>query len=277
MGTPAEIIEKVAEELTAKGIAVEFVDGWRTRRRPRPFDPKGVVCHHTAKFSHDEDMPSLNDLLVGFPELSGPLCQFGLSRHTGTVFVVAAGNSNHAGPGGFNGLSENSSVWGIEAENDGRGEAWGEKTLESYLALVVALARHTGFGADMVCGHREWNPADKIDPKGIDMDDFRAKVAEELNKPEEIEMEETDMFIFDGPEGGVFRTDGVTRWPIRSMQTAAVLMDLARVRHLGTLSQEAFSDLCDGEATATTLDELRSQLAAVAEKVDGVASKVASL
>jgi len=89
------------------------------------------------------------------------------------------------------------------------------------------------------------------------------------------------MFIFDGPQGGVFRTDGVTRWPIRSMETATVLIDVARVRHLGTLSQAAFSDLRDGEATASILqgdlERLRNQLAAVEQKVDGVATHVASL
>lgn len=284
MGTPQEIIGKVAEELTAAGIAVDFKDGWQDRGRPGSFEPQGVVCHHTATKGHDRDYPSLGIVRDGRSDLPGPLAQFGIGRHTGTVIVIAAGKANHAGPGGFNGLSGNSSVWGIEAENDGVGEAWGPEILRSYVALCAALARHTGFGADMVIAHREWNPVDKIDPTGIDMDDFRAQVARALVgniTPKQPETEDTSMFIFDGPQGGVFRTDGVTRWPVRSMETASVLLDVARIRHLGKLSEAAFSDLRDGEATANTiqteLDRLRTQLSTVEQKVDGVATHVASL
>jgi len=86
------------------------------------------------------------------------------------------------------------------------------------------------------------------------------------------------------PQGvvcGVLRTNGVTRWPVRSMDTASVLLDVARVRHLGKLSEAAFSDLRDGEANADTiqaeLTRLRSQLRSMEQKVDGVATTVASL
>jgi hypothetical protein len=280
MGTPQEIIEKVAEELTADGIAVSFVDGWENRGRPGAFVPQGVVCHHTATASHSRDYPSLGIVRDGRSDLPGPLAQFGIGRHTGTVIVIAAGKANHAGPGGFNGLSGNSTVWGIEAENDGVGEDWQPQTFRSYVALCAALARHTGFGADMVCAHREWNPVDKIDPTGIDMTDFRAQVARAIDRqsvPVQTETEDTTMFIFDGPRGGVFRTDGISRWPIRSMVTASVLMDVARVRHLGVLAEEAFNELRDGEAAASTIDELRNRLESVSQKVDGVASAVAGL
>jgi len=181
MGTPKDIIEKVAEELRAAGIKVRFEAGWEDRGRPRAFEPVGAVCHHTATAFHSKDYPSLGVVRDGRTGLPGPLAQFGIGRHTGTVIVIATGNANHAGPGGFNGLSGNGSVWGIEAENDGVGEGWGQEILRSYLALCVALARHTGFGADMVIAHREWNPAEKNDPAGIDMDDFRAQVSQALD------------------------------------------------------------------------------------------------
>ena len=180
MSTPREIIERVAGDLASAGIPVEFEPGWEDRSVPEPFEPRGVVCHHTATGAHDADFPSLGVVRDGFPDLPGPLCHFGIGRHTGTVFVIAAGKANHAGPGSYGDLSGGSSVWGIEAENDGVGEPWGEAALHSYVALCAALARHTGFGADGVCAHREWNPVDKIDPAGIDMDDFRARVAETL-------------------------------------------------------------------------------------------------
>jgi hypothetical protein len=50
-------------------------------------------------------------------------------------------------------------------------------TLRNYAALAGALARHTGFGPEMICAHREWNPAERIHPKGIDADEFRRDVA----------------------------------------------------------------------------------------------------
>ncbi|MGI8808299.1 MAG: peptidoglycan recognition protein family protein [Acidimicrobiales bacterium] len=282
MGTPREIIRKVVEELRAADVPVSFVDGWETRGRPGPpaFDPQGVVVHHTATKSHSQDYPSLGIVRDGLEGLAGPLAHFGIGRHTGTVIVIAAGRANHAGPGGFKGLSGNETVWGIEAENDGRGETWGPEILRSYVILCAALARHTGFGADMVIAHREWSTAGKIDPAGIDMKEFRADVAQAIDNENKQETEETTMFIFDGPQGGVFRTDGVTRWPIRSMETAAVFMDVAKVRHLGKLNSEAFGDLRDGEATAGTLQaelqQLRSQLLSVEQKVDQVATQIAS-
>ena len=289
MSTPHDIIRAVKDELEAAGIEVTLVPGWEGRGRPGDFVPRGLVCHHTATNRNAPgDYPSLGIVRDGRPDLAGPLAQFGLGR-TGRVLVIAAGKSNHAGPGGFNGLSGNSTVWGIEAENDGTGgEPWPAAQIEAYHRLSAALARHTGFGVASICGHKEWTP-EKIDPLGIDMDDFRAAVAQLLDGKDNpnpkptltIDTEDTSMFIFDGPNGGVFRTDGVTRWPIRSMATASVLLDVAHVRHLGKLSAEAFGDLRDGEATANglqdELDRLRDQLTAVAQKVEVVATRVATL
>lgn len=292
MATPKDIIGKVAEELASAGIKVTFVEGWETRARPGDFTPRGLVCHHTAGPAAGEypSLATVRDGRGGDDPLPGPLAQFGLGR-SGQVFVIAAGKANHAGPGEFRGLSGNNSVWGIEAENTGLGQPWPDVQLDAYARLAAALARHTGFTSDLVAAHREWTPF-KIDPAGIDMDDFRARIAQILednqpgqdrpgkNQPQQ-DTEDTSMFIFDGPNGGVFRTDGMTRWPIRSMQTASLFMDVARVRHLGTLTQEAFSDLVDGEATASILQgeigQLRDKLASVEQKVDGVAGKVAAL
>lgn len=281
MATPKGIIEAATAELAAQGIPVIFEEGWEDRGRPGSFTPQGVVCHHTATGSLGKDYPSLNLVRDGRADLNGPLAQFGIGRLTGTVFVIAAGKANHAGPGGFAHLSGNNNVWGIEAENNGIGEKWGPEILRSYVALCAALARHTGFGADLVIAHREWSTEGKPDPTGIDMDDFRRKVGEALaniKTTKETERGDSSMFIFDGPQGGIFRTDGVTRWPVRSMDTASVLLDVARVRHLGKLSEAAFSDLRDGEANANTIQtelvQLRSRLESMEQKVDRVATLV---
>ncbi len=177
--TPVEIIDAAMADLVDAGYKVTYVDDWADRGRPGPFDPQGLVIHHTATSRRASgDYPSLGIVTDGRPDLAGPLAQFGLGR-SGRVYVVAAGKANHAGPGGWRGLAGNATVWGIEAENDGIGEPWPSEQIDAYLALATALARHTGFGPEMICAHREWTP-EKIDPTGIEMPWFRDQVAERL-------------------------------------------------------------------------------------------------
>jgi hypothetical protein len=99
-------------------------------------------------------------------------------------WVVAAGYCNHAGAGGWKGLSGNGSVIGVEAENDGIGEPWPQVQLDSYTRGVAAVCEHKDWPAGMVCGHKEWTPQ-KIDPAGVDMDWFRSEVARHLDREAE--------------------------------------------------------------------------------------------
>src|SRR5690606_28248152 len=73
--------------------------------------------HHTAG-PRSGDLPSLNTLLYGRPGLPGPLCNAALSR-SAKIHLIAARRANHAGLGGWKGLSGNSSVWGLEVEHIG--------------------------------------------------------------------------------------------------------------------------------------------------------------
>ncbi len=159
-------------ELRKAGVSVVEVGGWQTRGSAS-FAPRGGVAHHTAA-PQGSNAPSLRICTYGRSDLPGPLCNVLLARD-GTAFVVAAGRANHAGSGGYRGLSGNSSVWGIEAENNGVGEPWSQKQLIAYYQIAAVMANISGFGADMWCGHKEWTSR-KIDPNGIDMNDFRAKV-----------------------------------------------------------------------------------------------------
>lgn len=167
----------LADRLRQAGLNVIEVDGWR-ERGAAAFNPKGVVCHHTAG-SPNGDMPSLQLLIRGRSDCPGPLCNVGLAR-SGTVYVIAAGRANHAGKGGWQGLSGNSAVFGIEAENTGKGETWPPAQFDAYVRLAAALQREAGGNVNLVCGHKEWAPDRKIDPKGIDMNDFRNRVAQVL-------------------------------------------------------------------------------------------------
>jgi N-acetyl-anhydromuramyl-L-alanine amidase AmpD len=73
---------------------------------------------------------------------------------------------------------------GIEAENTGldNDQPWPEVQVDAYARGVAALARHAGFGVEMVCGHKEWAlpKGRKIDPT-FDCDAFRMRVAGVLN------------------------------------------------------------------------------------------------
>jgi hypothetical protein len=172
----------VLDALRDWGLTLVEHDGWKTRGDDF-FDPRGHVLHHDVA-SHTETLP--NSMIVGRADnpatpqnefLSGPLCNFWLAR-SGTVHLVAAGEANHAGAGGFNGLSGNSSVWGTEMNNLGfPTDPWPETQLEAMARLAAATADFSGFGASMVCGHKEWRPGDKPDPHTINMADFRKRVA----------------------------------------------------------------------------------------------------
>lgn len=163
----------IAEACREAGLRVIEVQGWR-ERGGASFTPRGVIIHHTAGPATG-DMPSLPIIVAGRRDLPGPLAQFGLGR-SGTVYVVASGRANHAGPGGWRGLTGNASVWGIEAENTGRGEPWPTVQLDAYHLLVAVLCIRSAIDPAMVAAHREWTPR-KIDPTGIDPDAFRARVA----------------------------------------------------------------------------------------------------
>jgi hypothetical protein len=165
------------------GLKVEEKDGWRQRGRPYNFYPKGVIAHHTASNRDSGDFPSDNVVTTGRSDLPGPLCQILLGRN-GTVRLIAAGYSNHAGYGGPEaGIPENMGntyTYGIEAENNGLGEPWPKEQLNAYYRLCAALLDWMKINdVSKVFGHKEWTIR-KIDPAGIYMDKFRAEVKKAL-------------------------------------------------------------------------------------------------
>ncbi len=275
--TPVEIIRAAMVDVQADGVPVAWVSGWETRGRPYAFAPKGAVDHHTATRGYEYDYPSLGIVRDGRSDLPGPLSQFGIGRITGTVYVIAGGYANHAGGGGWEGLSGNGSVWGAsEAENDGIGETISPLQTKARLSLHTALARHTGYGAEMISCHREWSDGGKIDPTGVDGDWLRAQVAERLAGTHPApQPEEFTMFIGDAPPargGGVWQSDGVLRKPVRTGDTWAQLGDDgARVaKHIGVFEVGTFDDLIDIEAVLAQLSEVTSaggvDLSAIADR-----------
>lgn len=167
--------------LRAAGLTVVEVPGWRTRGtrgadgKPRGLTAvRGIMCHHTAG-PRTGDLPSLRTVVEGRPDVPGPLAQLMIAR-SGAWHIVAAGHCNHAGKGAWPGLTGSSDTIGIEGESTGTGD-WTPAQRASWPVGVTALARHYGVPGSLVIGHREWAPARKIDPVGIDMTALRAAVS----------------------------------------------------------------------------------------------------
>lgn len=171
----------IAERLRDAGLRVVEVDGWR-ERGSSDFNPRGSVNHHTAGPSSGAT-PSLNLCINGRPDLAGPLCNVFQSREPDgrdIAYVVAAGRANHAGSGGWKGLSGNSSVYGLEIEHTGVHHFPSDRL---DIAAAIHAAMFTGDPA-YCCAHREWAPDRKIDvAEGVDDDDFRRRVADARKPP----------------------------------------------------------------------------------------------
>lgn len=144
----------------------------------------GSMMHHTAG-------GGVNDWRIvkwGRPGLDGPLSQVVLEKD-GSVKFIAVGVAWHAGSGQGSrwadkfGTDGNWTTIGIEAvssgvERNGRYD-WTTEQLHSYKLIVAAIQWFLRKGADWSCGHLEYNLIDgKIDPAGIDLNQFRREVQE---------------------------------------------------------------------------------------------------
>lgn len=161
------------------------------------FYPRGVVCHHTAS-NPPANIPALGTVTNGRPDLPPPLCHVLLGRD-GLAVCVASGRANHAGTGGWRGLTGNSTVMGIEAENNGTGEPWPEEQIAAYLLVCAAMVVGLGTSTDLVCYHREWAPSRKPDPAGPgipqDGNTWRALVAATIeNGGTDVPLTKEDLF-----------------------------------------------------------------------------------
>jgi hypothetical protein len=178
-------LTRVAQKLRRQGIVVKATAGWQARARPGSFDPRGVMFHHTASKRTSGAAPSLGTVVNGRPDLAGPLCELLVARD-GTVFLVAGGRANHAGKGGpwrnVPKHSGNAFIFGVEVENDGKGEPWSQdllRTCETVFAVLLVDMRRAPV---WVVAHKEWAPGRKKDPAGVDMDRFRRRVAEAMRQ-----------------------------------------------------------------------------------------------
>ncbi|MFJ6136473.1 peptidoglycan-binding protein [Kitasatospora sp. NPDC092286] len=195
MATPLSA-DAFLNALRNEGVSVNEIGGWRNHNRNSKgaWGPvHGIVIHHTATSGTDASVQICHDGYAGLP---GPLCH-GVIARDGGVHLVGYGRTNHAGAGDGDVLAAviaernlpsadqantdgNSRFYGFECVNTGSGsEDWPDAQVEAMVRAAAAVCRAHGWTERSVIGHKEWQPG-KPDPRGIDMGEFRARVASRL-------------------------------------------------------------------------------------------------
>ena len=136
-------LASLPQVLRDAGLRVVEHPGWEMRGHGDMGKVQGVLCHHTGGPLTGE-LPDINVLVQGRPDLPGPLSQLALGR-SGTFYVLAAGKGYHAGAGSWQGVTDgNSHFIGIEAENTvettgPRADPWPEVQLDAYARGCAAI------------------------------------------------------------------------------------------------------------------------------------------
>jgi hypothetical protein len=191
--------DRMVAALKAEGVRIVEYRDWRTHNRNHKgaWGPvNGVMIHHTVSSGTDHSVALCYD---GHADLPGPLCQ-AVGAKDGRVFLTANGRANHAGSGDDDVLDAvvaetklpvddeantdgNAHFYGIELINLGDGkDPWPAEQVEAAVRWAAAICRAHGWSGGSVVGHREWQPG-KVDPRGVDMDVFRDRVAARLAHP----------------------------------------------------------------------------------------------
>lgn len=189
--------DRFLSALKGAGLGVVEHGKWRTHNRNTHGNwgpANGVMIHHTGPYSSEKDMVEV--CRVGYRDLPGPLCH-GVIDRSGTVHLIGYGRCNHAGMGDTDVLlavigekaklprddaadtDGNRHFYGFECINTGS-QPWPKAQLDAMARAAAAVCRAHGWTERSVIGHKEWKPS-KPDPGGIDMDDFRARVARHLS------------------------------------------------------------------------------------------------
>lgn len=178
MGT----IPWLASQLRADGyISVSETSGWASRYRPGKFTPVGVLLHHTgATASTANPAPSLNTVINGRPDLTGPLCHV-LVDYRGVCRVIAGGRANHAGTAKASGPvpagDGNTMYVGIEIDYNGTQKPHVDQHASTVNAAAAILQR-LGKSAQSCRCHKETSTSGKWDPgAGFTPTQWRSMVA----------------------------------------------------------------------------------------------------
>lgn len=185
--------------LRTEGVHVAQVGDWEhhNRNEKGPWGGMhGVMVHHTV--TEGEEF-TLRECIDGYEGLPGPLYHIVITKD-GVAHIIGYGRANHAGLGDavvlrhvtaelpvpkpqVDSVDGNRHFYGVALENLGDGvDPYPDVQIDTLIRTCTALCRAHGWGkvgGTSVIGHREWT-ATKIDPKNIDMDDFRDRIRERL-------------------------------------------------------------------------------------------------
>jgi N-acetylmuramoyl-L-alanine amidase len=145
-------------------------EGWERRSRSSggfSAPPLGVCWHHTASSASVNS--DLSYMINGSPDR--PIGNMLLDRD-GVVWPIAAGGANTQGKGGPTTFTRgtvpldqgNTTMWGVEAQNNGVGQPWPQVQIDSYFACNEALAEMFGNSVTDCISHHGYAPSRKIDP-----------------------------------------------------------------------------------------------------------------
>lgn len=158
----------------------------------------GPMLHHTGSPGATGDYPTLRVVRDGRAGLRNSLSMYGLGR-SGTIYCISEKISWHAGGGNWNGVTDgNGHFAGIEAESSGNGRDWTAAQIDAYQKLVASILLETGRDTNWMPMHKEFAlpRGRKPDPAGIDIVDFKNKVAGYLRNPASINGKEEDFMPF---------------------------------------------------------------------------------
>ena len=210
----------------------------------------GVMIHHTG--NRNEKWETIRN---GHSTLKGPLSQC-LITPDGKCHLVAVGPCNHAGVGSYRDLNDgNRRAIGFECSwptirADGsydKNERWPDAQIITMRDATAAVLERLGYGADRVCGHKEYNRVDgKWDPGNMSMDWFRGEVAKDLrgefDKPKPVEPPKQPTYPPD--HTGLTYDQVAGRWEMLGWRT--------QVEMLAELGKALKVDGCDPTKTGFT-------------------------
>lgn len=180
--------------LTAEGVLFVTHDGWQTVDRPGPWDPHGVMVHHTGPYSTVTGMITM--LINGRSDLPGPLAHVGITP-AGVVHLTGWFDVNGAGMGDYDvylavlnerplplplptsdTVDGNAAFYNAELIHPGDGSPYPEAQLEAWVRWAAAICRVHGWTANSAIRHRDWTRR-KVDI-AYPLADLRQRVADRL-------------------------------------------------------------------------------------------------
>ena len=219
--------EQYLKALRAEGLTVVTHSGWRTVNRPGPWNPHGIITHHTGPYRSVTQIVGV--LRSGYGDLPGPLAHAAAAPN-GTIHQVGWFDANHAGMGDpavlraviedrpapeprapssvYDTEDGNDDFYGLELIHPGDETPWPAEQVEAAVRYNAAVCRLHGWGVNSAIYHKGWTVR-KQDPHGfLSLPEFHDRMHERLQhapgwNPPEDDMPYTEAQMIDFVRRGV--------------------------------------------------------------------------